>query len=65
MALTPNFDPPSPAGHGWKITDGSVNVEWMKQDPAPKSVLELMSCRNCKKCMYKEMPLQEKWVQMH
>ena len=43
---------PSPVGHGWSlVSDGTkerLAVDWMSGLPAPKAVIELMSCM-CKK----------------
>lgn len=38
---------PSPVGHGWNMEDGLLVVNWMENDPAPKDVLMLISCK-CK-----------------
>lgn len=40
--------PPSPTAHGWVEKDGSLQVVWMTQQPAPQQVLAVMYCR-CKK----------------
>eukprot|EP00794_Sanderia_malayensis_P017402 gene17402-19145_t len=47
-ALDTSFFLPSPDGHGWKITDGVLSIQWMILPPAPDDVLQLISC-NCKK----------------
>jgi len=39
---------PSPHGHGWLVEDQELVIDWMDKDPAPKSLLELVSCA-CKK----------------
>ena len=49
-ALDQNFTPPSPKGNRWTIKDGNINIEWISKEPAPKAVLELISCKNCKNC---------------
>ena len=49
-ALDQNFTPPSPKGNGWTIKDGNIDIEWISKEPAPKAVLELISCKNCKNC---------------
>jgi len=41
-------DIPSPAGHGWKLIDGSLSINWMEMQPAQQSILELSRC-TCKK----------------
>ena len=63
MSLDPNFSPPCPSSHGWNIKDGSIFVEWMTKDPAPKAVLELISCKSCKKCNTKRCPCKAKGFQ--
>ncbi len=49
-ALQGNYKPPSPDGHGWSVKDDTLEVVWMLQDPAPKSLLEFVHCKTCKKC---------------
>ncbi len=44
--LEPSPDIPSPDGHGWKVSEGEI---WMDNDPAPKMVLQCVSC-TCTKC---------------
>ncbi len=41
---------PSPEGHGWKVNNKSNEIEfvWLGSKPAPKEVLELLSC-TCKR----------------
>ncbi|KAK3751112.1 hypothetical protein QZH41_016239, partial [Actinostola sp. cb2023] len=42
---------PSPVGSGWILEDGKLAIDWMSGEPAPKAVLELLSChckRTCK-----------------
>ena len=56
MALIPNFVPPSPDGHGWKIKDRSIEIAWMTQEPAPRAVLELVSCKSCQLCTTRRCP---------
>ena len=48
---------PSPIERGWKLettSDGGskINIDWMDNEPAPKSVLELIccTCRCSRKC---------------
>ena len=43
-ALDPDFVPQTPNGNGWKISDGCIEIEWITKDPAPKSVMEIVSC---------------------
>ena len=49
-ALDPAFVPPSPVENGWKMNNGCLDIEWITKEPAPRAVLELISCKNCKKC---------------
>ena len=37
---------PSPHGHGWDVIDGHISIHWMDQQPAPKALLQFISC-NC------------------
>ena len=53
--LTPQLDVPEPAGHGWIIKEGSLEIYWMLRKPAPDEVLSLVSC-NCKKSARKTKP---------
>ena len=46
-ALEKDCEIPSPHGHGWQLKYGELNIHWMDQEPAPKSLLELVSCK-CK-----------------
>lgn len=39
---------PSPNGHGWKLVDSEINIDWGDLPPAPSSLLELTNC-SCKK----------------
>lgn len=39
---------PSPVGHGWSLEGDELTIDWMCGEPAPKAVLELLSC-HCKK----------------
>ena len=39
---------PSPHGHGWDVIDGHISIHWMDQQPAPKALLQFISC-NCLK----------------
>ena len=39
---------PSPIGFGWCLEDGKLTIDWMSGEPAPKAVLELLSCQ-CKR----------------
>ena len=44
-ALVPCPQVLGPNNHGWSVEDGSVNIMWMTQPPAPPDVLKLISCR--------------------
>lgn len=46
-ALVPFADLPDPVGNGWNLTDGILQPTLMTKEPAPKSLLELVSC-GCK-----------------
>ena len=35
-------------GHGWDVIDGHISIHWMDQQPAPKALLQFISC-NCLK----------------
>ena len=37
-----------PHGHGWDVIDGHISIHWMDQQPAPKALLQFISC-NCLK----------------
>ena len=39
---------PEPDGHGWKIVDDELVIDWTDEKPAPDAVIEMMSCK-CKK----------------
>ena len=43
-----NLPRASPVGHGWKMTDGSLQIDWMHEKPAPDALLGLVRCK-CKK----------------
>ena len=47
-----SFEPypeiPSPVGNGWKLTNNTIDIDWMDMTPAQESVLELAHCA-CKK----------------
>ncbi|XP_071849790.1 uncharacterized protein [Apostichopus japonicus] len=49
-ALQPKTNIDDPGSHGWKIEGGSLKIKWMKLLPAPKAILELMSCKCRKDC---------------
>lgn len=35
---------PAPYGHGWKLDDGTISVDWMSITAAPTSVLASIHC---------------------
>ena len=41
-----------PIGKGWILENGELKIDWMKQKPAPDSILEFVSCK-CSKSMCK------------
>ena len=54
-SLTGCPEVPSPVGSGWCLEieeDGTENlgIDWMNGDPAPKAVLELLSCKCTRSC---------------
>lgn len=46
-ALEKDCEIPSPHGHGWNVKEGELFIHWMDQEPAPKALMELVSCK-CK-----------------
>lgn len=46
-ALIAEPEIPSPVGHGWKLDNDELTIDWMEQEPAPKELMQLVSCR-CK-----------------
>lgn len=46
-ALHPIIQLQQPDGHGWKLSDGSLQVVWTDVAPAPSAIMELVCCR-CK-----------------
>ncbi|KAK3753762.1 hypothetical protein QZH41_016442, partial [Actinostola sp. cb2023] len=41
---------PSPVGSGWCTEDDKLVVDWMGVQPAPKAVLQLLSCQCSRSC---------------
>ena len=62
-ALDANFETPSPNGYGWKIKQDTLQIEWMTKEPAPKAVLEFVSCKSCKKCNTRRCPCKNRGFQ--
>ncbi|KAL7381963.1 hypothetical protein ABVT39_014244 [Epinephelus coioides] len=46
-SLKPKICAPSPAGYGWHLEDGKLQVTWMTRNLAPDSVLQEIHC-SCK-----------------
>lgn len=45
-ALTARPEIPSPLGNGWKLNNNEeLAIDWMEQEPAPKELMQLVSCR--------------------
>ena len=59
-ALDGEFTPKSPVGPWWQEFEGQLNIHWRTKEPAPKSVLEQVSCNNCKKCSNRRCPFKAK-----
>ena len=34
-----------PHDHGWNLKEGDLHFQWMDQEPAPKSLIERVSCK--------------------
>lgn len=48
-----NADVPSPVGHGWTLEGEEaqrLTINWMSRPPAPRAVIELLSCMCRKAC---------------
>ena len=45
-SLDRNPDIPSPVGHGWRVDDRQLVIDWGDTSPAPEAVMELIAC-NC------------------
>ena len=43
-ALVPSPDIPGPDGHGWRVSNDEIFIDWMDQQPAPAELLQLVSC---------------------
>ena len=41
---------PEPEGHGWKIENGDLVIDWTSIAPAPDTILELLSCNCARSC---------------
>ncbi|XP_071817001.1 uncharacterized protein [Apostichopus japonicus] len=41
---------PTPIGQGWKMDGTGIVIAWMTLPPAPKAIMELLSCRCKKNC---------------
>jgi len=47
---------PSPINHGWILTNGMLDIQWMSCETAPAAVLELLSCTCKKECRASSCP---------
>ena len=43
-ALVPSPDIPGPDGHGWRVSNDEIFIDWMDQQPAPAELLQFVSC---------------------
>ena len=59
-AMDGQFYPPNPDGNGWKVSNDDVSIVWITKDPAPKAILEFISCKSCKKCNTRRCPCQNR-----
>ena len=50
-AIFPFPEVPFPGGHGWEIAEGEITVKWLNSKPAPKQILEFLSCSCKKSCL--------------
>ena len=50
-SLSRNPDIPSPVGHGWRVDDGQLVIDWGDASPAPEAVMELIACNCPRKCL--------------
>jgi len=49
--LDRNPDIPSPVGHGWRVDDGQLVIDWGDAPPAPEAVMELIACNCPRQCL--------------
>ena len=35
---------PEPEGHGWKLDEGKLVIDWMSDPPVPDTILEFLTC---------------------
>ena len=42
---------PSPLRHGWIQDENKLGIDWMSGQPAPATVLQLLSCSCTKSCI--------------
>lgn len=47
-SLVAKISAPSPVHHGWKISDDVLEIDWMVNEPVPRSLLQQIHCK-CKK----------------
>lgn len=60
---------PSPKGHGWKIVEGELAIDWGDLPPAPSSLLELTHCSckktSCEKSTTRTLLMSTAWCAMY
>ena len=49
--LEENPEIPEPEGHGWKLDEGKLVIDWMSDQPASDAVLEFLSCSGTRACV--------------
>ena len=42
---------PEPEGHGWKLDEGKLVIDWMSDPPAPDAILEFLTCSCTQACV--------------
>lgn len=47
LALDRQVEAPNPNDHGWVLEKDTVRVRWISQDPIPREIMEIDSCK-CK-----------------
>lgn len=45
--LSRQLELPTPVDHGWKLSEGQLEIHWMTRPSAPDSLLDFVSCK-CK-----------------
>ena len=51
-ALEDQFNIPSPRGNGWFVDadNNQISIDWMSQEPDPKGLMKMVSCKCTKSC---------------